>query len=288
MPRTKANAGENEREDVSLIITCINEKNWCGKQICDSFESEFPGAKIISARDHNNGNRKCHYDFEVEVEFTDPETSEKTRTWKNIEHKGSKKYTEIKPEDKPWSAGVQFHNGGCEKYKLAKKYAQLWYDTYIKSGLFKEKYSITAPIPTYEEFFKKDCKVQGDPKTPFGIELKSKVRTAGSNLIAYRDEIVKKLEITKKDLEDLEKDVLPIANHVLEKKDYWLTIHGSLSGDFHVKWYPKFLITKVLKVVPEKATDILYRFVCEDGLEFKAMLRWGKGAGFSNIRVDLR
>jgi hypothetical protein len=55
-----------------------------------------------------------------------------------------------------------------------------------------------------------------------------------------------------------------------------------------VKWYPKFLITKVLKVVPEKATDILYRFVCEDGLEFKAMLRWGKGAGFSNIRVDLR
>jgi len=34
--------------------------------------------------------------------------------------------------------------------------------------------------------------------------------------------------------------------------------------------------------------DIFFELTSAEGLEFSGILRWGKGAGFSNLRLDLR
>ena len=83
-------------------------------------------------------------------------------------------------------------------------------------------------------------------------------------------------------------EVLPIANHALEQKDYWLSIHGNLGGEFNIAWYPKFLITAINDVCFKKSLDLEITFHCADNFNFNGILRWGKGAGFSCLRVDLK
>jgi hypothetical protein len=76
---------------------------------------------------------------------------------------------------------------------------------------------------------------------------------------------------------------------VLEEKDYWLTVRGSLkSGNFNLAWNPKFTIGAINTVVITKKKDIIFDFDCNDGFKFKGILRWGKGAGFSCLRIDLK
>ena len=281
--RTKEKAGENEAKDINAIIEGINTKNKCGINVLDAFASKFPGREILSARPRQGGNRGTHYDFEMLIR------TGATEEWKCVEHKGSRQASPIKSDENPWDAGVQFHNGGCEKYSLAKKYALAWHDMYIASNTFKEEFGITAPVPTYDEWFKGDCKAQDDPKTAFGKELKHIVRTSRkSSLLEKRDAVNSALDITKDDVRTLADEVLPIANHALKQKDYWLTIRGDLLGDFVCAWYPQFTITAIEEVIVTKNKDIELEFRCEDDFVFHGILRWGKGAGFSNLRLDLK
>ena len=161
----------------------------------------------------------------------------------------------------------------------------------MASNALKEEFGLTALTPSFEEWFNKDCKVQGDPKTPFGKELKEKVRAArgGASLLEKRAPILSALEITDAVKRTLIQEVMPIANDALEQKDYWLTIHGSIStGIFHCAWYPKFTIADIQEVIVTKNLDVEFEFRCADDFAFKGILRWGKGAGFSCLRVDLK
>ena len=81
---------------------------------------------------------------------------------------------------------------------------------------------------------------------------------------------------------------MPIANHVLEQKDYWLAVFGDLEGRFNAVWYPKFTINAIDSVLVSKTKDIVMAFRGNDGFEFAGILRWGKGAGLSNLRLDLK
>jgi hypothetical protein len=280
MIRTRNIAAANEVEDIKAIITAINAQNCVGKQITDGFKNKF-GIDISAARQRKGSNRGTHYDFEIEV----------NQEWKKVEHKGGQSYRLPNPDDAPWKAGVQFHNGGCEKYSLARKYARTWYNKYIESGSFKDEFGISAAIPTFDEWFAKDCRTQADPKSAFGKELKSKVRAARgpkASLLDKRAAVLEELEITEEDKRTLIAEVLPIANHVLDKKDYWLSIHGDIRGDFHVVWYPQFRIESINSVTIEKKLDIWMTFECQNNFTFNSILRWGKGAGFSCLRLDLR
>lgn len=278
--RTRDNAAANETEDIEMIIQAINTRSPVGLRILAAFKDAF-GCEITAARTRSGSSRGTHYDFEVQV----------NGVWKKVEHKGSQTYCVPASDARPWQAGVQFYNGGCEKYSLTRKYARVWYTTHIESGTLASEFGITAPIPSFEEWVEKDCRSQGDPGTAFGKELKQKVRDARgpkASLLEKRAIVLDRLEITDDDKTTLLADVLPIANHVLDEKEYWLSIHGNLSGEFRAVWYPQFRIEAIKEVIIEKALDVKFTFVCENGFRFTGILRWGKGAGFSCLRLDLK
>lgn len=276
-PRTKATAGANETEDIAQIVAAIHSKTPAGLKLTAAFQTRF-GQELLDAR-ARKGNRGVHYDFEILV-------GPAPGAWKKVEHKGSKHYTPIKPEDTPWAAGVQFHNGGCELYSIARLYTKAWYDTQIGSGSLKEEWKLAAPIPSYEEWYACDAKAQKNPKTPFGIELKQKVRAAGADLLGKRAAAQAAFNPTSADIETLKAEILPIMNKTLAEKEFWLTIHGEIEGDFHCAWYPPFQIGEIEEVIMKKERDIWFEFKCS-GTSFKAILRSGK-ALFSNFRMDAR
>jgi len=285
--RTKDKAALNEVEDIRVIIRGITTNNPCGSKIKAAFKEKF-NIEILDARERIGTSRGTHYDLEILIR---PVDSLSVGEWKTVEHKGSKDYTQIKPTDTPWAAGVQFHNGGCEKYTLARKYAQSWHTMYVASESLKNEFNLSAPIPTFEDWFKNDAKVQADPKTLFGKELKKAVRLLRgpkASLREKRAELNKIFDISEEDRQLLIHEVLPIANEALLQKDYWMTIHGDLTGEFYVAWYPQFTISNINDVIITMDLDINMQFICEGGFNFKGILRWGKGAGFSNLRIDLK
>lgn len=282
-PRTKQAAAANETEDIAAIILAIKTRSPTGLKLIESFKTAF-GYDIVDARERTGGSRSTHYDFEVLLQ------TPTIRVWRRIEHKGSAHYKPISPADKPWTAGVQFHNGGCEKYSLAKKYARAWYEMYVGSGVIKSKFGIEAPIPSFDEWFEKDCRTQGPPKTAFGIEQKAKVRAQRGergSLLDEREPFLAALEFTEEDKTTLKAQVLPIISEAFEQKDYWLTIHGDVKGEFYAAWYPKLRVTTINEVVITKKKDVELEFRCNDFV-FHGILRWGMGAGLSNIRIDLK
>jgi hypothetical protein len=298
--RTKENAAENEDKDVAFIVAAIHAKNQTGNRFLASFKEKF-GCDILDARPRPSP-RKNHYDFDILVRFPNGE-----ELWKHVEHKGSTLFRQIKPDEKYWAAAVQFHNGKCTDYSISKTYARSFYDMYIGSGTLKERWGITSPTPSFDTWFDRDCKVQQDPKTPFTRELKEKVKKArgcgswswvqkckcgkckNASLRDERGPVNLALNFTDDHKKTLITEVLPIANQVLEDKDYWLTICGNLEdGNFNLAWNPKFKIGEIKKVVIRKELDLWFDFTCLDGFTFSAHLRWGKGAGFSCLRVDLK
>ena len=295
MPRrSKDLASVNEQEDIRFIIDAIHTKSSVGMRFIDAFREKFGvilcDARVRTKKDGVPGepsNRGTHYDFEILVRF-----AHGTEEWMQVEHKGSSVKTEIKEDDKPWLAGVQFHNGGSEKYSIAKAYAEAHYNIHIASGALSRSWNLSSPIPTFADWWKGDCCRQGDPTTPFGIELKKSVRNVRGHrgsLLAERVPVVDELSFDSETQAQLIKEVLPIANHALQQKHYWLTVRGILkTGDFNLAWNPQFTIGSIEKVSIRKEKDIFFDFTSAEGLEFSGIMRWGKGAGFSNLRLDLR
>jgi hypothetical protein len=295
MPRrTKDVASVNEKEDVRIIIDAIHTKSSVGMRFIDAFREKF-GEILLDARPRTKksggpgepSDRSTHYDFEILVRFADG-----TEKWMQVEHKGSSVKTEIKEDEKPWLAGVQFYNGGSEKYSITKAYAQAHYDIHIAPGALSRLWNLSSPIPTFADWWKGDCCRQGDPTTPFGIELKKSVRNARGDrgsLLAERAPVVDHLSFDSETQAQLIKEVLPIANHALEQKHYWLTVRGILkTGEFNLAWNPQFTIGSIEKVTIKKKKDVFFDFTCAEGLVFSGIMRWGKGAGFSNLRLDLK
>ena len=285
--RTRDRAGENEKKDITAIVAALNNvNNPVGLKLKQSFAERF-GEEIVAAKERP-GNRGVHYDFEIQIKS-------KPNVWFRIEHKGSQHNVPISPKQTPWSAGVQFHNGGCEKYGIAKTYAHTWYDMYIGSGALTAEFGLVSPIPTFDQWFLNDVKVQGDPKTAYGIELKKKVRDARgprASLLEKREAVNAAFNPTTVDIDGFKLQTLTILNEALEQKDYWLTIHGRIADgagvdDFHCAWYPKFTLDKIQLLAIRKEKDVWFDFAC-DAFRFSSLLRWGKGAGFSNLRIDAR
>ena len=47
-------------------------------------------------------------------------------------------------------------------------------------------------------------------------------------------------------------------------------------------------IFMVISLRKTQQPDVNFVFECDDGFKFGGILRWGKGAGFSNLRIDLK
>jgi hypothetical protein len=283
LQRTRNLTKMNEQKDIDLIIKMLNDSsNEFGKKLREEFHKIFQ-KDILEARRSEGGGRRTHFDFQIRTEDG----------WFNVEHKGTQIYRIINPEEPPWKGGVQFYNGGLEKYHFAKKYAHEWYSVYYTSGILKEKYSIKADIPSFEKWFNYDAKIQGDPQTPFGIELKSKYRKMypGKSLTKERDDFVSYFlpKCTPEDCETLKEDILPILQETLSQKHFWLQIAGNLNtGKFNCAWNKQLFVSEIKNIVIVKKSDIWIHVECDNDFHFRGILRFGKGIGFSNLRLDLR
>jgi hypothetical protein len=279
--RTKANARINESDDIKFINDAIHKNTPAGQKLKEAFKRKF-GKELQDSRQINQaGQNSKHYDFEILVDGS----------WHTVEHKGSKDYKPIDSSKPPWEQGVQFYNGIFDRYTLGKRYAREWYDRFIASGYLTQKYVITSPIPSFEEWVNKDAKACGDPKTAFGLELRSRFRGDGKSggCFEERDIMMKEFAILDGDLEIVKDEVLHLAQSVLSQKKYWLQIQGDLENGFYCAWHPELKLTHINKVekIKEKS-DLLLKFECDMGFNIHAMLRWGKGQGLSNLRIDLR
>ena len=299
--RSRSQTKTNEDADIDRIMLRINEQTENPtklSELCD-------GRRIVKAyRLAGSGNRKIHYDFCVDVENPDGSI----QTGMRVEHKGS---NDKKPIDPTRRLGVQFHNGS-PKLSVMMTYLSLWYTYWISSGRLTDKYGIQSPVPTLDEWVKRDAMVQGDPKTPYGVELKRLSRERNgpkSSLTEERDEfmenIFKQEMVTTEDLEELKKHVIETANNCLQEKDLWLQIAGDIHGDesdFYHLWMPKMAMIEAIENVEiklESKKNVEFVLECrsqntEDVLQptsfmkIVGIMRWGKGQGFSNFRFDLK
>lgn len=295
--RSKKNSKKNEEYDIIKIIGFINEKCSIGIRILQAFEICFEGFKILTASS-SGGRRRDHYDFSITVE----ELSTKLQYSWTVEHKGTQKKASL--GDPPWKGGVQFYNGGMEKFTITEEYAKFWYDTFISSDRFREEFNISEDIPTpdYITWRNNDAKVQGNPKTEFGVALKKNVRDKlghNKSLIAHRNEFVPMfINLIKTPnsgiLETLKVEILEIAKKTLEQKDAWLEINGNIDSKsdipFTFKWTKKLTISQIISISIDEETksDFTGKVESDLGYPIKFIIRWGKGAGFSNLRMDLK
>jgi hypothetical protein len=288
--RSKKNSKKNEEYDTNKIIKFINTLCETGVKISQQFESVFIGYKILNAIS-SGGRRKDHHDFTLTIEEIDTKL---IHCW-NVEHKGTQKKSTI--DAPPWKGGVQFYNGGMEKFKIAEEYAKYWYDLFIATERLREEFDIPKDIqtPDYITWRNNDAKTQGDPKTPFGITLKKNVRDKlGSSLINHRNEFVplfiNHIKSKPEILDSLKEEILEITKKILEQKDAWLEINGNIDSGFTFKWSKKLTISKVTSISfnEETKSDFTGRVDSDLDYPINFIIRWGKGAGFSNLRVDLK
>ena len=258
MPRSSN--GAREVETVKKIVKTLQDGN------TSEFEKKF-GCVIQDVRERQ-GNRNKHFDFEIKV----------NGEWKKVEYKGSELERPNDP-NKPWDVGVQFANLGCEKFELVKIYAKRWYTLHIGSGTLKEKLSLVAAIPSFEEWWK-DCKSQGQPKTPFGTELKEKLRRGAIKLDSERRLVNESFKVCQNCLNKFASEIIEIANKMLEQKDYWLV---------NTEWFPKFNLPRFIKIKMNttKFTDVVFSLEFE-GFVLEPRLRWGGRIGCNNLRLDLK
>lgn len=289
--RNKTRAKKNEECDIIKIVKLINEK--CPK-ILNAFESVFIKYKILNAI-ASGASRRDHHDFKITVEEIDTKFQ---YLW-TVEHKGTQK--KATPNSPPWKGGVQFYNGGMEKFKIAEEYSKSWYAMFIASECLRGEFNIPNDIltPDYDTWRNKDAKTQGNPKTPFGVALKKSVRGEfgpKSSLIEHRNKFVpsfiKLVETDTKIMDTLKDEILEISKKTFEQKDAWLEINGNIDIDseFTIKWSKKLTISKITSISFDEETksDFTGKVESDLGYPIKFIIRWGKGAGFSNLRVDLK
>lgn len=279
--RTKSNAKKNEDADVKAIVAALNSpQSVQGAKLLSAFKEET-GLDIESARQPQGaGGRSEHYDFEIQV----------GGIWYKVEHKGTQTYKDFNNNSPPWIGGVQFYNGTAKKYTLGCLYARQWYDRYISSGAISRKYGISSSVPDYESWFAKDAMRQGDPSTPFGLELRSKFRgdDKKGGCFDERNEMTRDLVFSDSDMETFKAEVLSTAQSALKEKDYWLQINGDINGEFYCKWSRQLSITTITDVKRIECADVHFEFSTDMGFPINAKLRWGKGQGLSNLRIDLK
>ena len=78
-------------------------------------------------------------------------------------------------------------------------------------------------------------------------------------------------------------------NDIMSEKDVWITTCGEVPNIEYRLWdkipLEKF---KDINLKYSKGSDIIFECICENENNFDCYLRWGKGCGFSNMRLDIR
>lgn len=279
-PDCKKNNGKRENKELNYIVESINNKNKTGLKLIESFHKQF-GKKIIQME--KAGGRSNRFDLKILFEGDSK--------WYTVEHKGCRDNKKISIKAKPWEDSVQFLNGNPKSFAICDKYADLWWEKFIKSGELSKEYNIKADIPNLITW-KSDAFRQGKEQTEFVKELaiKSTKKNITKSLFKERKQFNDAFVITKKDLQKLHTEIQDQYNISMKNKDYWLKINGDVRKDFEFKWYETPQITpKITNIdVIKGQRDIMSLCSCDNNTSFRAHMRWGYGQGFTNLRLDFK
>lgn len=277
----KKKNGSREDGEIKYIVESLNTNNELGKKLKLPYFETF-GKKIVSAR--KTSGRSKHNDFEILLKGEEE--------WKRIEHKGCRKLKNIDEHCKPWGDSCQFYNGDPKPFNICKKYARVFWNNLIKSGILTQKYDIKSDIPKFNTWLK-DAFRQGKPLTKFVKELREKsIETNGTASLFEERKTFNKIfveNIDEKDLKSMIRQIQPIYDNVMKNKDYWLKINGDIYKEFRFKWFEQKNIPKILKIeIIKNKLDPIFKCICDDDTSFIAHLRWGYNQGITNIRLDLK
>jgi hypothetical protein len=273
---------KDEAINIALIHHHVNSNTPSGIKIREAFFNSFPVEPMFVSTVESGANRSTHHDLQIKF-------GDKPDDLKTVEFKGSKHFKSIDHTKHPWVNGVQFYNGTGSKFAIGHKYARDFYDTMLDEII--AHLQIQSPKPSYE-IWAKDAFKQGKPSTPFVCELREK-GYGGEYLSNIRKKFNKNFIAGDMDMMILMDEVQNIANSALSCKDYWLQIHGDIDNpdSFYVKWNDKIEMPQIQEIeqINSKGNcDINFKFVCVDGTEFSAKLRWGYGQCITNIRLDIK
>ena len=281
---------ENEELNLIKLANHINNKTNIGAQIISKFK-DFTNYSISSLKLDNAGSRNDHFDCIIN---TDTDKSFK------IEHKQSIKYKKINSLK---DVGVQILNGGLHTETIKGKYQNMFYDKYIGSGVFKNKFNLESHIPSSTEWTNAVNKWDGDKKCPFINELKLLSKSepnVKSALNKFKSDLSSSISFSSDDLELLKNDINRKFKEIYAEKDYFLLISGDLDNKYDLKWFrhPTHTMVKFIEQVKISKTgkqlkDITFNFVCSDDdgnneTHYKSILRWRNGCCITNINLDIR
>jgi len=296
--KTKDTNKKDEEKRLKLISENVNNNTAIGIKIKEAYTKEF-NKEIKKMK--VTAKLSDHYD--ILIIHTDGSK-------KKCEEKGTKKYHKnINNIDKPWQYSVQIFNGIGNHYKIGRMYSRIWYNHNIFPGEVREKYDIQAPIPTYENWSKKDAFKCGEPVTDYGIELKKNFRKIHGpktsmngvskkgftpNKFDYRKSVIKELKdlYTDKIKKIFIREVQEKFNIFYKDKECYLQTTGDIETDkFNFKWYDKIEIPKVTDIIiKDGSTDLKFDITKEsnDNIKYSLILRFGGGSGFTNLRIDTK
>ena len=273
-----------QQEDIRITKICdtINNNSKLGIKLRETYY-DFYNKHIDNVI--KVGGNSDHYD--IKVIHTDI-------THKQIEVKSRQVfYPSIKNTNRPWEISVQFLNGPGNKFSITGYYAKLWYDNIVCNRDIVGKFvPPNIKCPEFDEWKCKDAFKCGDPLSEFGVTLKQNYRLMypKSSMLDYRKIVNDKFEFTEDYKIEMIDEVQHIYNKCMSEKEGWLQTFGDPDDieKFNFKWFDKVDAYKIIDINCIKSRDILFEIKCENDYKFNAILRWGKGSGFSNIRLDLK
>jgi hypothetical protein len=281
--RSTARVDEDAR--VKWIVGEMNNPmSEIGKSLRTSYTAKF-GNDID--RVEKFGANKDHYD--LLVYHTDG-------TCRKCEEKGTRLVCDISETELPWKNSVQCFNGVGSKFHISRKYTRHWYTINIQSGLLSRELCIESVVPSFEEW-SADAYRCGNPKTPFGIELKNKVRhlyggkaslNGKCGGIDFRN-CYESFEFTDIDKKYTIYEVRNKLSEILNEKECYLQTCGTIDGEFSFKWKSPISVPEIVDVSMsyKSGADVYLNFTTKNNMDFKCIIRFGGGCGFTNIRLDI-
>ena len=278
-------ARKDEIERLEKIIQKINDpSNQLGQHIRKSYEETF-NKTILSVTNDRSGSNNDHQDFIIN--HTDG-------TLCRVEEKHCKK---INPNIAPWKGSVQVLNGPGNHYSLGKLYSRMWYNNIIVKtnwNTFLKTDSIPT-IPSYDEWVK-DAFRCGDPHTVFvkAIKREFRKRWPGQSFTGLGGtpdlrSALPKMELSQEDKDTFIHEIQEKMNQCLNEKDCFLQTSGSIDqNNFKFLWRKSVKSPKIKDFHVHQKKDTIFELITEQKDVFSVILRWGKGIGFTNIRLDVR
>jgi hypothetical protein len=295
MPSNKEN---QELFRLESISDSINNYSFPGYILKQEYEKLF--GKEITNVSVSGGTNRDHYDLKI---YHSDGTSKKCEEKSTIYYK-----EDISSETKPWEFSVQVYNGVGKGFQIGFIYAKLWYKHNIAPGIVKKNYQIESPIPTEQEWLKKDAWNCGNPRTQYGKELKNKFKCRHGetsmngkskngyleNEYDYREPVLEDFYTIYRQNEEIKKGLISEIQEKLKKifneKECYLQTTGDINTDeFNFQWYEQIKVPTIQDVVLNtKKADATFDIITDVTENYSMVLRFGKGTGFSNIRIDIR